>query len=180
MYPVLASAPFSIVQHLFLASEIPVTGPTTITGIGFDYADDQPYQIGNCAIYLSHIPSDDLSGVTNPNLLTTGQLVFSGTLSFTTEGWNYIPFNQGTFEYDGTSNLSVTITRSSGVAVPSPRPFRQENTPDRIMTRWATRPNNYVSYGLGAFDLDKRSNTRLITGGQDVYCTEWATCLPPV
>ena len=180
MYPVYANAPFSIVQHLFLASEIPVTGPATLTGIGFDYADNQPYQLGNCAIYLSHSPSDDLSGVTNPNLLTTGQLVFSGTLSFTTEGWNYIPFNQGTFEYDGTSNLSVTITRSSGVAVPSPRPFRQESTPDRIMTRWATRPNNYVSYGMGTFDLDMRSNTRLITGGQDIYCTEMASCLPPI
>ena len=180
MYPVYANAPFSIVQHLFLASEIPVTGPATLTGIGFDYADNQPYQLGNCAIYLSHSPNTDLSGVTNPNLLTTGQLVFSGTLSFTTEGWNYIPFNQGTFEYDGTSNLSVTITRSSGVAVPSPRPFRQESTPDRIMTRWATRPNNYVSYGMGTFDLDKRSNTRLITGGQDIYCTEMASCLPPI
>lgn len=180
MYPVYAGAAFSVVQHLFLASEIPVTGPTTLTGIGFDYADNQPYQLGNCAIYLSHSPNIDLSGVTNPNLLTTGQLVFSGTLSFTTEGWNYIPFNQGTFEYDGTSNLSVTITRSSGVAVPSPRPFRQESTPDRIMTRWATRPNHYVSYGMGTFDLDMRSNTRLITGGQDVFCTAWATCLPPI
>ncbi len=180
MYPVYAGAPFSIVQHLFLASEIPATGPTTITGIGFDYADNQPYQLGNCAIYLSHNPNIDLSGVTNPNLIGGGELVFSGTLSFTTEGWNYIPFNQGTFEYDGTSNLCVTITRSSGVAVPSPRPFRQESTPDRIMTRWATRPNNYVSYGMGTFDLDMRSNTRLITGGQDVFCTGWATCIPPV
>lgn len=180
MYPVYAGAPFSIVQHLFLASEIPATGPTTITGIGFDYADNQPYQLGNCAIYLSHSPNIDLSGVTNPNLIVSGQPVFSGTLSFTTEGWNYIPFNEGTFEYDGVSNLSVTITRSSGVAVPSPRPFRQESTPDRIMTRWATRPNNYVSYGLGTFDLDMRSNTRLITGGQDVYCTERATCIPPI
>ncbi|MBO7489692.1 MAG: hypothetical protein J6T88_05385, partial [Bacteroidales bacterium] len=180
MYPVYAAAPFSIVQHLFLASEIPVTGPTTLTGIGFDYADNQPYQLGNCAIYLSHSPSDDLSGVTNPNLLTTGQLVFSGTLSFTTEGWNYIPFNQGSFDYDGTSNLSVVITKNSGAAVPTPRSFRQQLLPESIMTRWAARPNHNVSYGLGAFDLDKRSNTRLITGGQDVYCTGRATCIPPI
>ncbi len=48
------------------------------------------------------------------------------------------------------------------------------------MTRWATRPNNYVSYGMGTFDLDMRSNTRLITGGQDVFCTGRATCIPPV
>ena len=180
MYPVLASAPFSIVQHLFLASEIPVTGPTTITGIGFDYADNQPYQLGNCAIYLSHSPNIDLSGVTNPNLIVSGQPVFSGTLSFTTEGWNYIPFNEGTFEYDGVSNLSVVITKNNGVAIPTPRSFRQENTPERIMTRWAGRPNHNVSYGLGTFDLDMRSNTRLITGGQDVYCTERATCIPPI
>ena len=180
MYPVLASAPFSIVQHLFLASEIPVAGPTTITGIGFDYADGQPYQIGNCQIYLSHSPSADLSGATNPNLLVGGQSVFAGTLSFVNEGWNYIQFNQGTFDYDGTSNLIVTIAKNSGVAIPTPRQFRQQSTPDNIMTRWANRPNHNVPYVMGAIDLDKRSNTRLITGGNDVYCTEWATCLPPV
>lgn len=180
MYPVYASAPFAIVQHLFLASEIPVTGPTTITGIGFDYADNQPYQVGNCEIYLSHAPYDTLSTAANPNLLVAGQPVFTGTLSFTTEGWNYIPFNQGTFEYDGTSNLIVTITKNSGVAVPVPRSFRQEVTLDRIMTRWAGRPNRNVSYSMGTTNLDKRSNTRLITGGQDVFCTGRATCIPPV
>ena len=179
-YPVYAGAAFSKVQHLFLASEIPGTGPKTITGIGFDYADNQPYQVGNCEIYLSHSTSTDLLGVTNPNLIGGGQLVFSGTLSFPTEGWNYIPFNQGSFEYDGTSNLSVTITKNSGVAVPTPRSFRQEYAPERIMTCWATRPNRYVSYGLGTFDLEMRSNTRLITGGQDVFCTGRATCIPPI
>lgn len=179
-YPVYASAPFSMVQHLFLASEIPATGPTTLTGIGFDYADNQPYQIGSCEIYLSHTPSADLSGLTNPNLLATGQLVFSGTLAFTTEGWNYIPFNQGTFDYDGASNLSVTIVKNNGVSIPTPRPFRQQSTPENIMTRWAGRPNRNVSYGMGTTNLNMRSNTRLITGGQDVYCTGRATCLPPV
>jgi hypothetical protein len=179
-YPVLANAPFSIVQHLFLVSEIPATGPTTLTGIGFDYADNQPYQIGSCEIYLSHTPSADLSNVTNPNLLATGQLVFSGTLSFATEGWNYIPFNQDTFEYDGTSNLSVTIVKNNGVAIPTPRSFRQENTPDRIVTRWAGRPYRNVPYSLGTTNLNMRSNTRLITGGRDIYCTGRATCIPPV
>ncbi len=179
-YPVCANAPFSIVQHLFLASEIPATGPTTLTGIGFDYADNQPYQIGNCEIYLYHSPSTDLSNVTNPNLIVMGQPVFTGTLGFTTEGWNYIPFNQGTFEYDGISNLCVVITKNNGVAIPTPRSFRQENTPDRIVTRWAGRPNSNVSYSLGTTNLNMRSNTRLITGGQDIYCTGRATCIPPV
>lgn len=179
-YPVLANAPFSIVQHLFLASEIPATGPTTITGIGFDYADSQPYQIGNCEIYLSHAPYDTLSTAANPNLIATGQPVFTGTLGFTTEGWNYIPFNQDSFEYDGTSNLIVTITKNNGVAIPTPRSFRQQNTPDRIVTRWAGRPNRNVSYSMGTTNLNMRSNTRLITGGQDIYCTGRATCIPPV
>lgn len=179
-YPVHVGAAFSVVQHLFLASEIPVTGPTTMTGIGFDYADNQPYQIGSCSIYLSHSSNTDLSNVTNPNLLATGQLVFSGTLIFTTEGWNYIPFNQGAFEYDGTSNLSVTIVKNNGVAIPSPRSFRQQSTPDLILTRWAARPNYNMAYSMGTANLDMRSNTRLITGGQDVFCTGWASCLPPI
>lgn len=177
-YPVYASAPFSMVQHLFLASEIPITGPTTLTGIGFDYADTQPYQLGNCGIYLSHSTLTDLSNVTN--LIATGQQVFSGTLVFDAEGWNYIPFNQGTFEYDGTSNLSVTIVKNNGVSIPTPRPFRQQSTPENIMTRWGARPNHNMAYSMGTANLDMRSNTRLITGGNDVFCTGWASCLPPI
>ena len=180
LFPVNASAPFSIVQHLFLRDEIPVTGPTTMTGIGFDYASDQLYQVGNCEIYLSHTLNDSLSNAGNPNLIATGQSVFYGTLVFATEGWNYIQFNQGTFDYDGTSNLIVTITKNSGVAIPTPRPFRQQTITENIMTRWAGRPNRNVSYGWGISDLNLRSNTRLITGGNDVFCTAWATCLPPV
>lgn len=48
------------------------------------------------------------------------------------------------------------------------------------MTRWAARPNRNVSYSMGTTNLDIRSNTRLITGGQDIYCSERATCIPPV
>jgi hypothetical protein len=151
-----------------------------MTGIGFDFAYNQLYQVGNCEIYLSHTLNDSLSNAGNPNLIPTGQLVFSGTLVFATEGWNYIQFNQGTFDYDGTSNLSVVITKNSGVAIPTPRPFRQQTMTENIMTRWAGRPNRNVSYGWGIADLDKRSNTRLITGGNDIFCTGWATCLPPV
>ena len=174
--PIHASAPFSIVQHLFLSTEIPVTGPTMLNGIGFDYAYTQPYQAANCEIYLGHTTQTDMSN----GLTSYGQLVFSGTLYFNTEGWNYAQFNQGTFLYDGTSNLCVTIVNNRGGSAPTNRTFRHELTPDNNMTSWSIRPNHYTSYSAGIADLDKRSNTRLITGGQEAHCTGWATCLPPI
>ena len=174
--PINAAAPFSRVQHLFLREEIPVPGPTMLNGIGFDYAYTEPYQVGNCEIYLSHTTSTDLSN----GMTGFGQLVYSGTLYFTTEGWNYVQFNQGTFLYDGTSNLCVTITKNSGVSVPTTRTFRHETTIDHNMTSWSARPNRYTPYSAGTAELDKRSNTRLITGGQEAYCTGVATCMPPI
>ena len=174
--PINASAPFSRVQHLFLSTEIPVTGPTMLNGIGFDYAYTEPYQVGNCEIYLGHTTQTELSS----SLTSFGQLVYSGTLNLTTEGWNYVQFNQGTFLYDGTSNLCVTITKNSGVSAPTTRTFRHETTIDHNMTSWSARPNRYTPYSAGTTDLDKRSNTRLITGGQEAYCTGWASCIPPI
>ncbi|MBO4307968.1 MAG: choice-of-anchor J domain-containing protein [Bacteroidales bacterium] len=173
--PINAGAPFSIVQHLFLSTEIPVTGPTMLNGIGFDYAYTEPYQAANCEIYLGHTTQTELSG----SLTSYGQLVFSGTLYFPTEGWNYAQFNQGTFLYDGTSNLCVTIVNNRGGSAPTTRTFRHEIT-DNNMTSWSARPNRFTPYSAGTADLDKRSNTRLITGGQQAYCTGVATCMPPI
>ena len=173
--PINAAAPFSIVQHLFRRDEIPVSGPTMLNGIGFDYAYTEPYQVGNCEIYLGHTTQTELSG----SLTSYGQLVYSGTLYFTTEGWNYVQFNQGTFLFDGTSNLCVTITKNSGVSVPTTRAFRHETT-DNTMTSWSARPNRYMPYTAGTAELDKRSNTRLITGGREAHCTGWASCIPPI
>ncbi len=176
LFPVNATAPFfTQAQHLFLASEIPVSGPTTLQGIGFDYAyNATAVYASNCTIYLSHTTSDSMTN----SFLGVGQMVFTGSLAFWSSGWNYVPFNQGLFEYDGESNLCVTIVKNSDGALNSNYTFRHETTTTQ-MTRWGYRPRPTGAYTMSPVGTNMRSNTRLITSG-DVYCGLLDTCFPPI
>ena len=176
LFPVNAMAPFfTQAQHLFLASEIPVSGPTTLRGIGFDYADNQTgLYYPNCTIYLSHTTSDSMAN----SFLGVGQMVFTGSIAFGVPGWNYVPFNQGLFEYDGVSNLCVTIVKNYNLPDNLNHAFRHETTATQ-MTRWGYRPRPTGAYTMSPSGANMRSNTRLITSG-DVYCGLLDTCFPPI
>ena len=176
MFPVSATTPSSRVQHLFLASEIPVSGPTTLKGIGFEYAYTMTAgYASNCSIYMAHTTRDSM---TNSFDGSQQQLVYTGSLAFSEPGWNYVLFNQGFFEYDGVSNLCVTIEKNSGNTANSNFTFRHETTA-RPMTCWGGRPRPVGAWTMSSVGSTLRSNTRLITSG-DVYCGRWASCLPPV
>ena len=176
LFPVNAMAPFfTQAQHLFLASEIPVSEPTTLRGIGFDYADNQTgLYYPNCTIYLSHTTSDSMAN----SFLGVGQMVFTGSIAFGVPGWNYVPFNQGLFEYDGVSNLCVTIVKNYNLPDNLNHAFRHETTATQ-MTRWGYRPRPTGAYTMSPSGANMRSNTRLITSG-DVYCGLLDTCFPPI
>ena len=175
-FPVNATAPFfTQAQHLFLASEIPVSGATTLQGIGFDYADNPPgLYYPNCTIYLSHTTSDSMTN----SFLGVGQMVFTGSIAFGASGWNYVSFNQGLFEYDGESNLCVTIVKNYDLPDNLNHTFRHETTATQ-MARWGYRPRPTGAYTMSFAGTNMRSNTRLITSG-DVYCGLWDTCFPPI
>ena len=176
LLPINATAPFfTQAQHLFLASEIPVSGPTTLQGIGFDYADSQSgLYVPNCTIYLAHTTSDSMAN----NFLGIGQMVFTGSISFGLPGWSYVSFNQGLFEYDGVSNLCVTIVKNYNLPDNLSHTFRHETTTTQ-MTRWGYRPRPTGAYSMSPLGVNMRSNTRLITSG-DVYCGLLDTCFPPI
>lgn len=178
MFPVNAMTASSKVQHLFLASEIPVNGPTTLKGIGFDYAYNMPaVWAANCTIWLAHTTVDSMSN----SFVSGQQLVYEGSLAFSEPGWNYVLFNQGLFEYDGVSNLCITIEKNwNNPANTTNYTFRYETTEDRNMTCWGYRtPRPVGAYIMSTNSNNMRSNTRLITSG-DVYCGRWATCMPPI
>ena len=176
MFPYHATVPTSYVQHLFLASEIPVSGPTTLQGIGFDYAYNQTAGFAtNCTVYLAHTTLDSMTN----SFVGSQQMVYTGSLAFGTPGWNYVLFNQGLFEYDGESNLCVTIEKKFDHAASSNFTFHHETTPTQ-MTCWGGRPHPTTgSYTMSSVGVNMRSNTRLITSG-DVYCGLLDTCFPPI
>ena len=177
MFPVNATVPTSYVQHLFLASEIPVSGPTTLKGIGFDYTYNQPLSFANnCTAYLAHTTLDSMSN----SFVGDQQMVYTGSLVFLAPGWNYVLFNQGLFEYDGVSNLCVTIEKKFDRAVGSNYTFHHETTASQ-MTCWGWRVHPSVgSYTINSTGTNMRSNTRLITCGDSVHCSHWANCIPPI
>ena len=177
MFPVNAMTASSKVQHLFLASEIPVNGPTTLKGIGFDYAYNMPaVWAANCTIWLAHTTVDSMSN----GFVSGQQLVYEGSLAFSEPGWNYVLFNQGLFEYDGVSNLCITIEKNWNNPANTNYTFRYETTEDHNMTCWGYRtPRPVGAYIMSTISNNMRSNTRLITSG-DVYCGRWATCMPPI
>lgn len=102
---------YSTTQMLYKPSEITRSG--TINSIAFKVAITSTHTPTDLKIYLGH-KSSVFSGysdyVRNSNLT----LVYSGTpILGTALGWEQITFNQGTFDYNGTDNLVVVITRRS-------------------------------------------------------------------
>ena len=176
MFPYYAAVPTTYVQHLFLASEIPVSGPTTLQGIGFEYACNLWSGFANnCTVYLAHTTLDSMTN----SFVGGQQMVYTGSLAFSVPGWNYVLFNQGLFEYDGVSNLCVTIEKRFDRNISPNYTFHHETTATQ-MTCWGGRPHPTTgSYTMSSMGVNMRSNTRLITSG-DVYCGLWDTCFPPI
>ena len=87
MFPYYAAVPTTYVQHLFLASEIPVSGPTTLQGIGFEYACNLWSGFANnCTVYLAHTTLDSMTN----SFVGGQQMVYTGSLAFSVPGWNYV------------------------------------------------------------------------------------------
>ena len=181
--PVNQSYAYSYCQHLFLRSHIPSTGPSTFTGIGFDYAYTQPMtHATNCSIYMANTTRADMMSTDSTFIpYSQLQLVYVGPLNCTTSGWNYFPFNQGSFTHDGTSNLCIAIVDNSGSSDGSSFIFRYETTSGSAFTH---RVYGGTPYGPAQMDAARagqsywRSNTRLLTGGGG-DCLTLASCAAP-
>jgi hypothetical protein len=184
--PINTTANYSYTQHLILASHIATTGPTNFSGIAFDYAYSQPMtHATNCQIYMGNTTRSTFT-VSSPAdsafvPYSQLQLVYSGPLNCTTNGYNYFEFNQGAFAYDGTSNIIVAIVDNSGSYDGTSYVFRYETTSGAAMTHRVY--NNTTPYGPTEMDAARanqsywRTNMKLVTGGG--ACVASATCYAP-
>ena len=100
---------YSTVQMLYTPSEIGKSG--RITSIAFKVASASSMSTSEVKVYLGH-KSDRFSGTTDYVRSTNLTLVYSGspTLGQTT-GWEKLSFNQGSFNYNGTNDLVVVVTK---------------------------------------------------------------------
>lgn len=99
---------YSTVQTLYTPTEIGKSGK--IKSIAFRVANAANHSASKLRVYLGH-KSSKFGSYVNSSDLT---LVYSGSpMLGHAEGWETLVFNQGTFNYNGTDNLVVVITKEA-------------------------------------------------------------------
>lgn len=99
---------YSTIQTLYTPTEIGKSGK--IKSIAFRVANAANHSASKLRVYLGH-KSSKFGSYVNSSDLT---LVYSGSpMLGHAEGWETLVFNQGTFNYNGTDNLVVVITKEA-------------------------------------------------------------------
>jgi hypothetical protein len=157
---------YSISENLFLASELEEAGVNTATMTSLSwYATNAPgYEQQGISIWMANVSDTELT--TTSHTVSGMTLVYTGTV--TPEiGWNEFVFNEGTFAWDGTSNVLIFCQRNNGAwnstvywQATSNLPFNASSykyqdaaaydpTVAQTMTTSTTRPN-IIMKGEGA------------------------------
>ena len=106
---------YSYTQQIYTADEIDVAG--TITSIAFKNTGAQKTRTYN--IYMAHTTKETFTGGTDWVAMSDDDLVFTGTLTFAVGEWTTIDLDTP-FDYDGTSNLIVSVADNTGAYTSSP------------------------------------------------------------
>ena len=95
-------------QQIYTQAEVGEAG--TITAVSFQYNGNATSGARTLDIYMTHTNSTMLSTWV---AVTSTSKVYSGTQTFTDAGWYTITLDTP-FEYDGTSNIMVTVDDNTG------------------------------------------------------------------
>ena len=106
---------YSLTQQIYTDTEIGMAG--TINSIAFKNTGTQKTRTYN--IYMLHTDKDAFSSGTDWVAMSSGDLVFSGELTFTVNAWTTIDLDNP-FAYDGSSNLLVGVADVTGDYTSSP------------------------------------------------------------
>ena len=104
---------YSIAENLFLAAELEAAGVTTapMTSLSW-YATNAPgYAQQGISIWMANV--EDASLTTTSHVVTNMTLVYTGAMT-PEMGWNEFAFNEGTFAWDGHSNILIYCQRNNG------------------------------------------------------------------
>ena len=108
--PTYAYYNYSLTQQIYTSSEISSAG--TITQVAFKVSNSKS-TTRNLDIYLSHTSNTSFSSNTDWISQSTSYRVFSGDVTFNASGWTTITLTTP-FEYNGTSNLLLTVDDNTG------------------------------------------------------------------
>ncbi|MBR6440850.1 MAG: choice-of-anchor J domain-containing protein, partial [Bacteroidales bacterium] len=113
--PTYAYYNYSLTQQIFTSSEIGQAG--TITAIAFKVGNSKS-TTRTVDVYLSHTTKSAFTGNSDWVSQSTAYRVFSGSVTFASSDWTTITLDTP-FEYDGTSNLLLTVDDNTGSYVSS-------------------------------------------------------------
>ena len=106
---------YTLTQQIYKPSEVGSAG--TITKVAFKVSNSKSAS-RNIDIYLSHTNTNAFSGNSSWIAQSTAYRVFSGSVTFNASGWTTITLDTP-FEYNGTSNLLLTVDDNTGSYVSS-------------------------------------------------------------
>ena len=167
---------YSIAENLFLASELEAAGVTTapMTSLSWYATNTTGYNQQGISIWMANVADEALT--TTSHVVTGMTLVYTGAMT-PLVGWNEFVFNEGTFAWDGHSNILIYCQRNNGAwnstvywqATPS-MPFTAsaykyqdsaayDPTVAQTMTTSTTRPNIIMkSQGRRSIELSASTN----------------------
>ncbi|MBO4282973.1 MAG: T9SS type A sorting domain-containing protein [Bacteroidales bacterium] len=120
---------YSLVEQLYLASELNIPAGSTITSLSFYHvrSSDATSNLNrNVVVYLVNTSRSSFSSETDYTTPTSSNEVYSGNLSATASGWVTLQLSKS-FTYTG-GNLAVIIDDNTGSSTGQELKFRTHNT----------------------------------------------------
>jgi hypothetical protein len=138
---------YSFVEQIYLADEIGTDGNITSIAFNMQSSGSQTNQI---EVFMKNVTRETFTGATDYEPVTAGDMVFSGTVTFST-GWTTIELDSP-FDYDGSSNLLIAVHEyTSGY---STRYFYYTSAADKVLTHHSDSANP-DPYNLGSYSGNK-------------------------
>ncbi len=106
---------YSISEALYTAAELAEAGvtPGQLTSLSWEAVEVTTNQTqNNISIWMANIPDSELT--TTSHLASNMTLVYSGNIGVPPLGWNEFIFNEGSFAWDGYSNVLILVQRNNG------------------------------------------------------------------
>lgn len=156
---------YSLVQQIYTSAEMGEAG--TITKVAFKVSNSKS-TTRSIDIYLSHTSTSSFSSNSGWIPQSTSYRVFSGDVDFLASGWTTIILNTP-FEYDGTSNLLLTVDDNTGSYVSSSSDSPTFYVYSASSNTAIYKYNDYTNYNPASMST---SGTRLQTKNQVVFTKE--------
>ena len=156
---------YSLTQQIYTSAEVGDAG--TITKVAFKVSNSKT-TTRSLDLYLSHTSNTSISSNSGWISQSTSNRVFSGNVTFNASGWTTITLSSP-FEYNGTSNLLLTVDDNTGSYVSSSSESPQFYTYSASDNTAIYKYNDNTNYSPASMST---SGTRIANKNQVVFTKE--------